>query len=70
MKHVETVCGRHDGSAGGHIVRLATRLSSLLESVNSTPGLMVVGTSTCPEAVDPAVRRPGRFDHEVRQNVF
>lgn len=65
LEHVDVVCGRREGSAEGHVVRLANRLCSLLETVNTTPGLMVVGTSSRPQAVDTTVRRPGRFDHEV-----
>ncbi|XP_054283075.1 ribosome biogenesis protein SPATA5L1-like isoform X2 [Macrosteles quadrilineatus] len=69
LDQVECLCGRRDGSSDGHIIRLSNQLFALLETVNSTAGLIVVGTSSRPQLLDPAVRRPGRFDHEIHIGV-
>lgn len=62
---MESLCRKHESSSEGHLIRIANQLFMLLETVNDTAGLVVVGTSSRPQALDPALRRPGHFDHEV-----
>lgn len=64
---MESVCRKRESSSEGHLIRIANQLFMLLETVNDTAGLVVVGTSSRPQALDPALRRPGHFDHEVFQ---
>ena len=54
-------------SDGGR--RSRSRVGWLLDRVRERDDLVVVGETTRPEAVDPALRRGGRFDSELRVGV-
>jgi transitional endoplasmic reticulum ATPase len=45
--------------------RMGTQLLSLLDGLVSMEDVIVVGTTNRPEALDPALRRPGRLDREL-----
>lgn len=47
-----------------------TDVNSESKSPDSTPGyVLVIGASNRPDAIDPALRRPGRFDREISLGV-
>lgn len=46
-------------------VRSVTQLLSLMDGLTSVEGVVVIGTTNRIDAIDPAMRRPGRFDREV-----
>lgn len=45
--------------------RLVTQLLSLMDGVNKVDGVVVIGTTNRIDALDVALRRPGRFDYEL-----
>src|SRR5215204_3659201 len=45
--------------------RAVTQLLALLDGLKRAEGVMVIGTTNRIEAIDPALRRAGRFDREV-----
>src|SRR5205823_3265872 len=45
--------------------RMVTQLLSLMDGMRKVEGVVVVGTTNRVEAVDRALRRPGRFDREI-----
>lgn len=45
--------------------RAVTQLLSLMDGLTRAEGVMVIGTTNRIEAIDPALRRAGRFDREV-----
>lgn len=44
---------------------LVSQLLSLMDGMNDLGRVCVIATTNRPSALDPALRRPGRFDHEV-----
>ncbi|HVD43923.1 MAG TPA: AAA family ATPase, partial [Rubrobacter sp.] len=44
---------------------LVSQLLSLMDGLNSLGRICVIATTNRPSALDPALRRPGRFDHEI-----
>jgi transitional endoplasmic reticulum ATPase len=44
---------------------LVSQLLSLMDGLNSLGRVCVIATTNRPGALDPALRRPGRFDHEI-----
>lgn len=48
-----------------HQHALVAQLLTLLDGMAARTGVYVIGTTNRPESVDPAIRRPGRFDRVV-----
>ena len=44
---------------------LVSQLLSLMDGMNDLGRVCVIATTNRPAALDPALRRPGRFDHEI-----
>lgn len=54
------------GETGAHSdTRAVTQLLALLDGLKKVEGVVVIGTTNRIEAIDTALRRPGRFDREV-----
>ena len=54
------------GETGAHSdTRTVTQLLSLMDGLKRVDAVIVVGTTNRIDAVDPAFRRPGRFDREI-----
>jgi transitional endoplasmic reticulum ATPase len=49
--------------------RLVAQLLSLMDGFANTPGVIVLAATNRPDHLDPALRRPGRFDREVQFRV-
>lgn len=49
----------------GHEITLVGTLLSLMDGINSTSKIFVIGATNRLNAIDPALRRPGRFDLEI-----
>lgn len=46
-------------------MRMVSQLLTLLDGLKKMAGVIVVGTTNRLDSVDPAIRRPGRFDREI-----
>jgi transitional endoplasmic reticulum ATPase len=54
------------GETGAHSdTRAVTQLLSLMDGLKRVDSVIVIGTTNRIDAVDPAFRRPGRFDREI-----
>ncbi|MFB6274651.1 MAG: AAA family ATPase [Halothece sp.] len=49
--------------------RVVGQLLSLMDGFTKTPGVVILGATNRPNHLDPALRRPGRFDREVTFGV-
>ncbi|TEB15405.1 ATP-dependent zinc metalloprotease FtsH [Pelotomaculum sp. FP] len=49
--------------------RVVAQLLSLMDGLNSRGQVIVIGATNIPDALDPALRRPGRFDREITIGV-
>lgn len=49
--------------------RVVAQLLALMDGLVQRGEVVVIGASNLPEAIDPALRRPGRFDREISVNV-
>ncbi|KAL0047680.1 hypothetical protein WJX82_009150 [Trebouxia sp. C0006] len=61
------VPARSSNSSGGDQVfaSVVSTLLALMDGVVDRGAVVVIGATNRPEAIDPALRRPGRFDREV-----
>ena len=54
------------GETGAHAdTRTVTQLLALMDGLKRVDSVIVIGTTNRIDAVDPAFRRPGRFDREI-----
>jgi len=49
--------------------RVVAQLLSLMDGIGSRGNIIVIGATNRPNAIDPALRRPGRFDREIEIGV-
>jgi len=49
--------------------RVVSQLLTLMDGLKGRGKLIVIGATNIPDSIDPALRRPGRFDREIRLDV-
>ena len=70
---IDALCPKREDSGSGVEVRVVTTLLTLLDGLTNVQSIIngdnshviVVATTNRPNAIDPALRRPGRFDREI-----
>ncbi|KAH9954933.1 AAA family ATPase [Russula dissimulans] len=67
IDEVDAICPRRVDDAGGEVEKrvVATLLTEMDGVDNTNARVVVVATTNRPNAIDPALRRPGRFDREI-----
>nr|XP_046248838.1 spermatogenesis-associated protein 5-like protein 1 [Scatophagus argus]XP_046248844.1 spermatogenesis-associated protein 5-like protein 1 [Scatophagus argus] len=64
LDELDSVCPRRTGSSAPEN-RLVAQLLTLMDGMNRSDRFLIVGATNRPDSLDPALRRPGRFDREV-----
>lgn len=49
--------------------RIVATLLTLLDGITSCNGVLVISATNRPDSVEPALRRPGRFDREIEIGI-
>ena len=64
LDDIDSICPR---SGGGRELerRIVAQLNACLDGLEHAPGIVVVATTSRPEALDASLRRSGRFDTEI-----
>ena len=72
LDEVDALCPRREDGPGGEVEkRVVAQLLTIMDGMEdeTTEGgrdrVVVVATTNRPNAIDPALRRPGRFDREI-----
>ncbi|XP_076983878.1 ATPase family gene 2 protein homolog B isoform X3 [Tamandua tetradactyla] len=65
LDEVDALCPRRGGPYGAPENRVVAQVLTLLDGISGDREVVVVGATSRPDALDPALRRPGRFDREV-----
>ncbi|XP_006831935.1 PREDICTED: spermatogenesis-associated protein 5-like protein 1 [Chrysochloris asiatica] len=65
LDEVDALCPRRGGPHGAPESRVVAQVLTLLDGISGDREVVVVGATNRPDALDPALRRPGRFDREV-----
>ncbi|KAE8297525.1 Spermatogenesis-associated protein 5-like protein 1 [Larimichthys crocea] len=64
LDELDSLCPRRSGSSAPEN-RLVAQLLTLMDGMNQSDRFLIVGATNRPDSLDPALRRPGRFDREV-----
>src|SRR5438445_6987802 len=69
MDEIDSIAPKRDEVAGEVERRVVSQLLSLMDGLQSRGKVVVIGATNRPNAIDPALRRPGRFDREIEIGV-
>ena len=62
---IDEIASIREKDSAGHEVSLVGKLLSLMDGIKSNSRVFVIGATNRLYAIDPALRRPGRFDKEL-----
>ncbi|OFW14717.1 MAG: hypothetical protein A3F69_04215 [Acidobacteria bacterium RIFCSPLOWO2_12_FULL_66_10] len=69
IDEIDAVAPKRADVAGEVEKRVVAQLLSLMDGFVSRGQVVVIGATNIPEVLDPALRRPGRFDREIEIGV-
>jgi transitional endoplasmic reticulum ATPase len=69
IDEIDAVAPKRADVAGEVEKRVVAQLLSLMDGFVSRGQVIVIGATNLPEVLDPALRRPGRFDREIEIGV-
>ena len=65
LDEIDAIAPRREKAAGDVERRIVAQLLTLMDGLKSRSQLVVIGATNLPQSIDPALRRPGRFDREI-----
>lgn len=65
LDELDSLCPRRTGTSAPEN-RLVAQLLTLMDGMDQSDRFLIVGATNRPDSLDPALRRPGRFDREVQ----
>lgn len=65
IDEIDSIAPRRDRVQGEAEKRLVAQLLTLMDGLEARANLVVIAATNRPEAIDEALRRPGRFDREI-----
>ncbi len=65
LDELDAIAPKRDKVSGDVEKRIVSQLLSLMDGLKHRGNIVVIGATNLPSAIDPALRRPGRFDREV-----
>jgi len=69
IDEIDSVAPKREEVTGEVEKRVTSQLLSLMDGLQSRGKVVVIGATNRPNAIDPALRRPGRFDREIEIGV-
>ncbi|ENN96387.1 cell division protein CDC48 [Methanocaldococcus villosus KIN24-T80] len=65
IDEIDAIAPKRDEVTGEVERRLVAQLLTLMDGLKGRGQVIVIGATNRPDAIDPALRRPGRFDREI-----
>ena len=65
IDEIDSIAPRREEVTGEVEKRVVSQLLTLMDGLKERGKVIVIGATNRPEALDPALRRPGRFDREI-----
>ncbi|KAI9498373.1 P-loop containing nucleoside triphosphate hydrolase protein [Zychaea mexicana] len=69
IDEIDALCPKRDEAGSEMEKRVVTTLLTLMDGTSSADRIVVLGATNRPNALDEALRRPGRFDREVEIGI-
>lgn len=69
IDEIDAICPKRDGRVGDMEKRMVATLLTLMDGLEKNAQVVVLAATNRPNALDPAIRRPGRFDREVEISI-
>ena len=69
IDEIDSIAPKREEVKGEVEKRVVSQLLTLLDGLKSRGKVIVIGATNIPNALDPALRRPGRFDREIELGV-
>jgi transitional endoplasmic reticulum ATPase len=65
LDEIDAIAPRREQVLGEVEKRVVAQLLALMDGLTKRQNVIVIGATNIPNAIDPALRRPGRFDREI-----
>ncbi|XP_028811924.1 ATPase family gene 2 protein homolog B [Denticeps clupeoides] len=65
IDEIDSLCPKRAGSSSAPENRVVAQLLTLMDGIGTRGFFVTIGATNQPDTLDPAMRRPGRFDREV-----
>ncbi|MHA1663648.1 MAG: AAA family ATPase, partial [Candidatus Thorarchaeota archaeon] len=69
IDEIDSIAPKREETHGDVERRVVSQLLSLMDGLKSRGKLVVIGATNLPNMIDPALRRPGRFDREIEIGI-
>jgi transitional endoplasmic reticulum ATPase len=69
IDEIDSIAPKREEVTGETERRVVAQMLSLMDGLKSRGKVVVIGATNRPDALDPALRRPGRFDREIEIGV-
>jgi transitional endoplasmic reticulum ATPase len=69
VDEIDSIAPKREEVSGDVEKRVVSQLLTLMDGLQSRGKVVVIGATNRPDALDPALRRPGRFDREIEIGI-
>jgi transitional endoplasmic reticulum ATPase len=69
IDEIDSIAPKREEVSGDVEKRVVSQLLTLMDGIEARGKLVVIGATNRPNAIDPALRRPGRFDREIEIGI-
>ncbi len=69
IDEIDSIAPKRDEVTGEAERRVVAQLLALMDGLNARGKVVVIGATNRPNAIDEALRRPGRFDREIEIKI-
>ncbi len=69
IDEIDSIAPKRDDVSGELEKRIVSQLLTLMDGMKSRGQVVVIAATNRPDSIDPALRRPGRFDREIEIGI-
>jgi transitional endoplasmic reticulum ATPase len=69
IDEIDSIAPKREEVSGDVEKRIVSQILTLMDGISSRGKIVVIGATNRPNAIDPALRRPGRFDREIEIGI-